>query len=216
MAGNRWAWAAGWSLVLAGLAGCNGEVTPEGKKLLTSAAEAFEAGNNQAAVHHVDAFMTDNSGSRRADEAYYLRGLARYRLKDLSGAESDLNKALGRTKLQHIRAHATNALGDIAYERGDMALAEHMYLQALEHIQRGLKPADHTHYRLGCVLQRQGRWEAADLHFDKVMYFFEGSELARLASRRVRCSGWSIQAGAFEKKANADSVAERLRRQDLQ
>ncbi len=198
---------AGGACFVAALTGCNGEATPEGKILLQNAAAAYGNGQYEATVRNVDAFMIENAKSSRADEAFYLRGLARYRLKQYDAAVSDLEQAIDRTKIARIKSNSLNALGDIAYDRNNMVLAGHLYEQALENTERGKKPADHSCYRLGCTLQRQGRWAEADPYFQKVIYFFDGSELAKLASRRVNCVAWSIQAGAFEKKANAEKAA---------
>ncbi len=206
---------AGSACFVAAFAGCNGEATPEGKILLQNAAAAYGNGQYEATVRNVDAFMIENSKSSRADEAFYLRGLARYRLKQYDEAAGDLEQAIDRTKIDHIKSNSLNALGDIAYDKDNMVLAGHLYEQALENTERGKKPADHSCYRLGCALQRQGRWAEADPYFQKVIYFFDGSELAKLASRRVNCVAWSIQAGAFEKKANAEKAAAEFTKNSL-
>ncbi len=198
-------------LLASGLIGCNAALSPQAQQLLDSGQRAYEQGNDVGAVGSMDAFLRDNASSRRADEAYYVRGLAKYRMGHRTGAERDLAEALRHTRHERIRLGAIVALGDLAYERGDLTRADAMYRDALPRTELGKPPADHVHYRLGCVLQRQGRWQDADVHFDRVMYAFEGTELAKRAARHARCRAWSVQAGAFQQKALADKAAEVLR-----
>lgn len=195
--------------------GCNGALSPQAGQLLSSGYAAYNNGDDQAAVNRMDSFLQANARSRRADEAYYLRGLARYRLKDLPGAKADLDEALGRTQRKDLRARTLLALGDLAYQSDQMALAENMYRRASADLKRGEKASGQAHYQLGVVLQRQGRWNDADLQFDRVIYLFEGSQRAGLAERRVRCVAWTIQVGAFRNKKLADAAAERLRAENL-
>jgi len=195
--------------------GCDGYLSPQGKELLAAGSAAFNRSDYEDSVRYLDTFLKDHSKSRGADEAYFVRGLAKYKLKDPAGAESDLKEALNQTKLNHIRVHALNALGDLAWDKNDMALAENMYREALDNVREDQRPTDHSRYRLGCVLQRQGAWSDADLQFDRVIHFFGDSELGKLAARRVRCRAWTIQVGAFQDKALADAVARRFRARNL-
>jgi len=195
--------------------GCGGPLSPQARQLLRAGYDVFEKGDYAAAIEKLSTFLRDNAGSSRADEAYYLRGLAKRRTDDPGGAKDDLNSAIAATQNKELRAKALVALGDLAYEGDDMALAENMYRQALADIERGQKPSDHAHYRLGTVLQRQGRWTEADVQFDRVVYLFGDSQLARLAARRTHCTAWTIQAGAYADKRRADLAAKRLRDKKL-
>jgi len=203
------------SLLALTVIGCNGPLSPQAKELLLSAYRNYEAGNNAAVISLLDEFLADRSSTSRADEGYYLRGMAKYRSSDRSGAADDLNAALERTANSQLRAKARIALGDMAYDAGDMALAENMYRQALTDIPKGKKPADHARFRLGCVLQRQGRWADADLQFDRVIYLFRGSDIAQQAARRTHSVAWTIQAGAYRNKSLAESEAAKLSSKDL-
>ncbi len=194
---------------------CTGPLSPEAKQLLQDGYTLYEAGDDAAAIEKLDSFLRENAKSSRAGEAYYLRGLAKHRRKDLSGAKADLNSAVARAENKELLVKALLAMGELAYQTDDMALAENMYRQALGEIKRGQKPSDQAHYRLGCVLQRQGRWAEADLQFDRVVYLFEGSKLAQLAGRRVRCTAWTIQVGAFKRKDRAASAGKRLREEKI-
>jgi tetratricopeptide (TPR) repeat protein len=166
----------------------------------------------------MEAFLKDNASSSVADRAYYLCGLARYRLGTLpqrQAAREDFAKALAKTKDSVVRANSHTALGDIAWEAGDMGEAEKMYRQALAYCEQDAPPADHAYYRLGCVLQRLGRWLDADGQFNRVVKFFPDSEFGARAGRRVHARRWTIQAAAYRAKKPAETFAETLRRQNL-
>ena len=200
--------------VLAGLAlltGCNGELTPQARQLLLSGYDAYEAGNDADVVRRMDEFLAAYDECRRVDEALYLRGMARYRLKNLPDAKSDLSEAVARTEQDELRAKALAALGDLAYESGDMTSAENSYRQATEFVKDGEKPSGHVRYRLGCVLQRRGRWYDADLEFNKVFRHCDGMPLGDAAARRTHCTVWTVQMGAFANKRLGEAQARRLR-----
>jgi tetratricopeptide (TPR) repeat protein len=210
MHGCRWPWCAALVLALTSALGCNGELSPQARELLMAGSRAFHEGAYDAAIRNMSTFLQVHPGSRGSDEAYFTRGLAKYALEDRPGAKSDLEEAVKRTKLSHIKAHSLNALGDLAWDEDDMSLAESMYCEALKNEEGDQRPADHTRYRLGCVLQRKGSWIEADLQFDRVLYHFGDSALGKRAERRVRARGWSIRTGAFAEKTLADAAAKRI------
>lgn len=198
------------SALIVTAAGCNGTLSPEAKQLLLSGYASCNKGDDRATIRHMDEFLVANSRSRRANEAYYLRGLAKYHLKNHAGAKADLQAALSSPQHKESRMPALLAMGDLAYETDDIDLAAEMYRQALGLIGQGQKPSDHAHYRFGCVYQRQGRWGDADVQFSKVINFFRVSKLAGLARRRIHCIAWTVQAGSFERKANAERLRKKL------
>ncbi len=204
----------GLALLLAA-AGCAQPVTPEARKLLVAGREAYQRGDDDAAISSTSAFLADFSRSEEADVAYYLRGLARYRKGNTSDAKTDLKFAAATTDRQDIRLGALKALGDLVFEEGDMDWAETLYRQALAETRQGVKPADEIRYRLGAVLQRQGRWNEADEQFDRVVHLFGGTELADRAERRLRCIAWTVQAGAYVEAGRANAEAARLRAKGL-
>jgi len=204
--------------VAAGAAGCTPGVSEQGKKLCDSALASFEKGDYPATVRDMDAFLKDNASSNIAGRAYYLRGLARYRMgtpPHRQAASDDFRKALAKTRDSVVRANSHTALGDVAWEAGDLGEAEKMYRQALAYCEQNAPPADHAYYRLGCVLQRLGRWLDADLLFNRVVEFFPDSEFAARAGGRVNARRWTIQAAAYRARPSADGFAEKLRRQNL-
>jgi len=197
--------------VASALAGCDGQLTPQAVELLEAGKEDYRGGQHRSAVEKLDAFLEEHSRSDRADEACYYRGLARYGLGDLSGAAADFEAAIDRADNPEVAIGARVARGDVAYERSNLDLAAEMYRAALEDIERGQKPEDHARYRLGCVLQRQGKWLEADVEFDRVIYLFPDTDLAERAADRVRGRAWTVQAGAYTDRKLADRAARELR-----
>ena len=195
--------------------GCEGQVSPEAKQLWQSGLQAYNRDDDRTAIVCMDKFLQDNARSRWAGRAFHLRGLAKYRLKDYEGAKSDLSAAADRDDEPRVAAQAYKALGDLAYERDELALAEQNYVRALERMDRGQTGADEAMYRLGCLYQRQGRWSDADRQFDRLIYVYDGSALARQAARRTHCAAWTIQAGAFDNLGNAQRAAGTLKTRHL-
>lgn len=196
--------------------GCQESLSPQAKQWLQSGYTASAAGQHQAVITNADAFLSEYGRSKRADEAYYLRGLAKYHLGDPSGAREDLKAALARTNKPELQGKAALALGDLAWEADDMTTAVDMYQMALDHMDRSVRPADHAAYRLGCVLQRLGRWREADLPFSRVMELFPDSELANRSSRRVHGRAWAIQLAAFADRGGAQDKVNALAGQGVQ
>jgi len=201
--------------VLLAAGGCVQPVSPEARQLLVNSRAAYDRGDDAAVLRDTSAFLAGHARTKMADVAYYLRGLARTRRKELPAAKSDLKAALGRTQRNDIRVGAMKALGDLAFQEHDMNWAEDLFRQALAEVDQRAKPTDEIRYRLGCVLQRKGRWREADEQFDRVAHVFAGTEVARRAERRLRCLAWTVQAGAFASKRLAHADAARLRAKKL-
>jgi len=199
------------TLVMTPVAGCNGQLTPQAKELLTRATASLSRGDYAATVTDMDRFLREHGSSRQVGRAYYLRGKARLGLKDLAGACGDLAESLDHSKDADVRVNAMLALGDLAFDAGDLAVAQEMYSGAISQSRAGKAPRDHAHYRLGCVYQRLGKWHEADRQFHQVVEYFGGTELARRAGRRVNAVAWTVQVGAFSSKGRADALAGRLR-----
>jgi len=198
-------------VLLACAAGCNGQLTPQGRQLLNRASASLSRGDYGATLADMDRFLHEHGSSRAAGRAHYLRGKARLGLNDRKGARKDLAEALDRSRERDVRINAGLALGDLAFEEGHMATAEQMYRDVISEAETGKPPLDHARYRLGCVLQRRGKWLAADLQFNRVVEYFPGTELARRGARRLHARGWTVQAGAFSDKSRADALARRLK-----
>jgi len=207
------AWAAGLLLVSSG---CNGPLSPQAQELLLAGVDAYKRGDDKEAVGKLDEFLKDNAKSQAAGQAFYMRGLARYRLKDYPSAKVDLLDALNRGPGEELRAKSAAALGDLAYDTEDVPVAETMYRRAMDGLKKDQPPADQVYYRLGCTLQRLGRWTEADQQFDRLIYLFEGTEFARRAARLTHATVWTVQAGALRDRQRADAAARSLQAKGLQ
>ncbi len=200
-----------------GVVGCREEpMTVEAVSLLRAGKGAYEAGDDKMSVYQLDTFLATYDATARADEAYYYRGLAHYRSGKSDAARQDFSTALERTDRADLRARAMLAMGDLSYEAGDMAEAEQMYRTAIEDLDRSKSPTDHALYRLGASLQRQGRWSEADVYYDRLIGDFWQSPLADRARRRIRASGWTVQAGAFSTRDRASELAADIRSRQLE
>jgi len=202
-------------LTAAALSGCNahGQLPVEAKRLLENGKDAYIRGDDSTVIHDMDAFLKNHAESARADEAYYYRARSRYRLQDYGGAKADILQTLARTKHEAIRASSLIVLGDVGYDTGDMQLAEQTYREALSLIPQESPPADYVLFRLGAGLQRQGKWDEADRQFDRLDYVFPGSDLSRLAARKIRATAWTVQVGAYQRRAGAEAGAAKFRAQ---
>jgi tetratricopeptide (TPR) repeat protein len=159
----------------------------------------------------MDQFLAENHGNTQADQGYYLRGLARYRQKDIPAAKADFNQAAALSKTPQIKGRAFKALGDICYDSADMPVAAEMYRQGLENLDQSIPPADEARYRLGQALQRLGLWGQADIQFSRLIYQFPGSQLARQAGRNIYATAWTIQTPCVRDRRTAQATADELK-----
>ncbi len=196
-------------------AGCNTAVSPEATRYLQAADAAFRQGDDPAAIEAGSRFIRMHPRLEETGEAYYIRGLARCRAGQVNAGKNDLHAALALTKRKDLIALVHCRLGDLAYQAGEMTESETHYRTAIEHVRPGAPPADEAMYRLGCILQREGRWREADLFFSRVVHFFDGTPLAELAADHAHAAQWSIQAAAMSEAASAKQLQHRLRHAGL-
>ena len=97
-AGGRRAALAAVGLLLAACGGCVQHAGPEAVKLLGDAQAAYGRSDDQGTIAKAGEFLAQNSNTAEADAAYYLRGLAYYRTKDLPAAREDLKRAADRAR----------------------------------------------------------------------------------------------------------------------
>jgi len=192
------------------LPGCGGPAPREGRRLLAQSQNSLEAKDYRSTISKADEFLRQYSRTREAGRAHYLRAKAKLALQDTVGATADFREAADSSNAD-VRANANLALGQTAFDNGQMLQAEEYYRRAVEDIEDGKAPGDHAHYRLGCVLQRRGLWRQAELEFRQVVEYFRNTELASRASRRVNATAWTVQAGAFGNQAHASALAGKLR-----
>ncbi len=183
--------------------GCTGAAPQRGRALLSESQNSLERRDYKDTIEKTDRFLREFGSTREAGRAYYLRGKAKLSLSQVTQAQSDLREAVGRSPNADVRANARLALGQLAFDNGQMLQAEELYRDAVADIEVGTPPSDHARYRLGCVLQRRGLWSQAELEFRKVIEYFANTELARRSSRRVNATAWTVQAGAFGSQSRA-------------
>jgi tetratricopeptide (TPR) repeat protein len=193
------------------VSGCGGAVSRQGRILLRESQNSLVRQDYKDTIAKADRFLREYGGTREAGRAYYLRGKAKQSLSNTTGAETDLREAVSRSDNSDVRANARLALGQMAFDSGQMQQAEELYRDAVADTEVGKPPGDHAHYRLGCVLQRRGLWHKAELEFRQVIEYFANTELARRSSRRVNATAWTVQAGAFNNEVRAASLVKKLR-----
>jgi tetratricopeptide (TPR) repeat protein len=201
---------AGCLAVAACLGGCTPTLTPEARALFESGRAAHRAGEPELTIQRMDEFLAANGRSREAAEGYMLRGQAFSRLGRLDQAVDDLSKAAEDAETPDLRAGANIALGDALFSGGDWQAAELAYGQALGDIERGTRPSDYAHYRLGVTLQRMGRFGEADPHLDRVIFYFGDGGYAAEAARRTHATAWTLREGLYDDRAAAEMRREQL------
>lgn len=199
---------------LAALAGCN-LPSPEARQWLEDSSAAAAGGDNERAIALSSRFLQAYPKQEESAEAYYVRGLARRRTGQTAPARADLEAALKLAKRKDLLALAHMELGNISYDADDVPGAESHFRAVLVNLPPSQSPADQAAYRLARVLQRLGRWNDADLFFDRVIYLFPEGELARLARTQVRATHWTVQAGAYSDPAQAQNAQRQLRQSGL-
>jgi tetratricopeptide (TPR) repeat protein len=168
-------------------------------------ARRFDEAENAAA-----AYLAKYPTAENADEAYYLRGLARLAKSDTGGAAQDLSLAIQKSRRTDLKSKAWRALGDIAFDGVRFAEAAADYQNSLA--AGGIPPADagYVNYRLGECLQNQGQWDRARPFLDKAAASPDPT-IAPRARERAALRYFTLQFGAFRDTANANNLARELK-----
>jgi len=196
------------SLMLA--AGCELGIWPDSaQKSLTAANDAYRADNYSLTVDEASKAMKSGSASQKAYEAQYLRGMAMLKLGKTGQAEDDLQNVSKRAKNLDLQVRAMDSLAEVYYQQSRFAPAERMFKDVIDNTMPEKQPCDHAQYRLGCIAQRLGRWQEADVHLQKVIFLFPNSNYASLARAVAGSTFWSIQAGVFDSRQQVDLAAKK-------
>jgi tetratricopeptide (TPR) repeat protein len=187
-------------------------ITPADHRNLDSAVRSYDAGDDAQTIKNANAVLMKHTSGDMAMQAYYLRGMAHFRLGDNSAATNDLKIVIRNAPNEELSLRAKDALGELAYRNDELELAEKYFKDVVEEIPQAKRPADHARFRLGCILQKQGKWPQADLYFQRVIYLFPKGNLAVEAGKRVNARKWTIQAGSYRKSENAEELASKLRK----
>jgi len=204
------------ALLSAGLAGCaKGPLDKASERLFLAGHQSFQSGDYRDAERQFSEVISRSPTSWALSEVCYFRGLARLKLGQRAKAKDDFRKGATLYGRELTQVYSAVALANLEYEEGNDATAAHLYTQALEH--RGKKlPMDAILYRLAVSLQRLGRWAEADDALARLLSEYRDSSLVAHARPRFRARGFTVQAGAFADRANAQALAAKLRQDGFQ
>ena len=129
--------------------------TPEDRKNLSDAYSAYATHDFIATESHAGAYIQNQPTADNVDEAFYLRGLARYGRGDRINAADDLQKAIDHTKRPDLKYKAYMTLGDIAFDQNHWQDAADDYQKAIS-AAVGIPVEPRLEFRLGVALQSIG------------------------------------------------------------
>jgi len=189
---------------------------PSERQVLTEAATMYGRGQTTAAKAKLDPVIRDFYQAIEISEAYYVRGLCRFKDRELRASSEDFELAIKKTNRRDLAARCHASLATIAYQRADWPRAADLYEKALADLPNQ-PPTDAIRYAAGTAMQRCGRWRKAKLQFGRILLDFRQSPIAADARRMA---GWnheyySIQLGVFENADNAARAVRRYREQGL-
>lgn len=191
-------------------AGCEFGIWPDSaQKSLVAANDAYRNDKYSVTVEEASKAMKAGAASQKSYEAQYLRGMASLKLGKDRQAEEDLLNVARRAKNLDLQARASDSLAEVYFQQNRLSPAEKMLKEVISNTMPEQQPYDHAQYRLGCIAQRQGRWQDADVHLQKVIFLFPKSNYAALSRSRVGATFWSINVGAFDSRQQVDNVVKK-------
>ena len=190
--------------------GCVGVLTPANKERLAQAEDAFAQGEDGEVVNLTSELLQRQWLGNGVVHARYLRGRALVRMGEGEAATADLKQVLRRATDPSWRATAANDLGELALAQHQTDKAMGLFTQAVKLAEPGTPPLDAVHFHLGQLYQREGKWEAADLNFQRMIFTFPDSPHTPAAQRRVGARAWSVQLGLFDTQIAATQQASLL------
>lgn len=147
------------------------------------------------------------------EEGRYIMGLSFLKLGDNKEARKNFSFVLDNYPKSGIKEDLFLGIADSYYLEKKFDNAEEYYVKLL----RSFPSTGYTsmaYLRLGESQRKQGKWEKADASFSKVVREYPLSLEAGRAKGflKKKVSFFSIQAGAFSKKANAQKFCELLKK----
>lgn len=194
-----------------------------------AAEKYFLEGNYKSAISKSDELI--DSGSGRKDELYYLKGLSELKVNKFSAARASFNHIISNYSWSKKVFDARLGLGDSYFLEGNSAKAAGIYDDMIERY-----PTDKNiaivYSRLSAIYAGTGARNKADSYHamvkSKAPHSFEaksapvanpkpqsqGPAPAGLAAifsgSEAKKNGYSVQAGSFKSKRNADRLARKL------
>ena len=193
------------------LGGCG--PTEGDRKVLTEAYARYGVRDFAGTEDLAGKYIEKEPTAENVDEAFYLRGLARYGRGDRVGATADLGKAIEHTKRADLKCKAYMTMGDIAFDQYRWEDAVTDYQGAMG---TGVKVEPRLEFRLGAALQAVGQWENARQHFAAVGVGGGDAALAERARERMEAKVFSLQFGAFKEGARAGELLRQVKGAGIQ
>lgn len=199
--------------------GCARPVSIEGQAQLAMARQQFEQKQYNRAVESLSTFLQRESGSKKASEAYYLRGLCYRQMEPANNdlALQDFQQVITRSEEEPAWAFAQVILGHIYFENQPDEPEK-----AIKHYQPALRklpnepPRDAVLCRLAVSLQKLGRFSEADLYLSRCYNDFGNSLFAPYARDYFGARAWRLQYEAFSDLNRAQQLAAQLKQRGLQ
>jgi tetratricopeptide (TPR) repeat protein len=210
-------------LIAAFLAGCL--PTEAQRRALEDGFAKYSARQFVESESIANEYIKQNPTVDNIDEAYYLRGLARFSRNNKQGASEDLLAAIEKTKRSDLKGKAYRTLGDIAFDGDKWQQAFDYYQQSLTAVasasvgngaangQAGPRPkADaYLHYRSGAALQNLGQWDKARPFFQTVIATNSDPAQTARSVTRINARNFSLQFGAFSESGKAAELIRQLK-----
>ena len=185
----------------------------------------FLEGRYEKVVSEADRLI--DSKSYNKEEVYYLKGLSLLKLNKFRAGRESLEKVISGSKRPKRAFDAHAAIGDSYFLDGDVEKAIELYEDILKRY-RGDKDVSSVYYRLGNCYRKIGQEDKARGYFDRVRESSPSSFEARLIPESKGGLGdgkkgvipkyagnyFSVQAGYFKSKRNAEKLAKRLSEKD--
>lgn len=205
------------------MVGC---VDTASKERLNEGYRALDAQRYDEAGAAANEYLAKHPSGAGASEALYLQGRA-YELRatesheaqpaarsDLDAARQAYRKGLSMPASPNVQGLLHSGLANVAYFEEDYGTAVQEWQLSLPNLQ-GEDAKAWALYRTGLSQQRLGSFAQADATFTQVRTQYPGSEAANRATTRVGAKAFYVQVGAFTDDANAQNLANNLRRQGL-
>jgi len=193
-------------------AGC-ASISGADRQLLLSASQDYQRGKHSTASHSLDAFLSKHPNAPESAEAYYLRGLCRAQQDRPGPALADLQNGLRLSRRPDLTARIHAAAGSLHFDAGAYAQAAYHFASWRRSLPKDERLGEEILYRHAASLQRDGRWDEARDRFDELLKLYPAGPRSADARRRRDWSSdaYSIQCGAFSRKASALTLVKRLK-----
>jgi tetratricopeptide (TPR) repeat protein len=172
----------------------------------TEQAQVYYQRGDYARAQTAAARAATTAGGVQRDLAHYMAGMSAYRLGNYSTAERYLRVAAA-SRDDAMAADARSTLGLIYSGRGRYADAAEALLGSAK-LQTGEDRAQ-AYFYAGIAQQKLGRWPQARTSLLLARRSTRDAGLAGRIDQQLAVTGYTIQVGAFSRRANADKAASR-------